>query len=228
MPEQTKPHQSDKHKLIDKNNAKIIITVSITVFVVIFTLFASRALLSQAAYQNKVISGKKDALKVAKQNEKNAKDLEKSYVAFATESVNVLGGNPTGTGPLDGSNPKIVLDSLPSVYDYPALSSSIEKLLLDNGYQIESIGGSEDTTLTSKSSDSKTEAKPIEISYPLTIQSTPEGTKQLLQILERSIRPFSIDKVTVSASGASLSSKIAMKTYFQPATGVQYTTKVVK
>jgi hypothetical protein len=209
----------------------MIIAVSITVFIVFFAAFASRALLSQASYQQRVITSKKDALKIAEKNQENAKKLEASYNSFATESINVLGGNPTGIGPLDGSNPKIVLDALPSVYDYPALSSSIEKLLLDNGYQIETIGGSEDAKLANDNTNetnksSKTEV--VAIPYPLSIQSTVDGTKNLLEILERSIRPFYVEKITISGSGNSVGSRITMKTYYQPGIGVEVTTKVVK
>lgn len=230
----SKPHLSSKRAVIDKTNAKIVIAISVSVFVVVFSLFSMKALLGQASYQQRVISGKKDALKIAKANNQNAKDLEKTYVAFAGESINVLGGNPTGTGPLDGSNPKIMLDSLPSVYDYPALSSSIEKLLLDNGYSVEAIGGSEDPALISTIDPATGEAQaassdiPVEIPYPITIQSDSAGTKRLLEILERSIRPFYVDSVTLSGSSSSLSVGVSMKTYFQPGTGVKVTTQAVK
>lgn len=228
MPEITKPHLSSKRAIINSDNTKILISVSVTVFVVFFCAFSMRALFSQASYQQRVIDSKKDALKIAEKNQKNTEDLEASYLSFATEPINVLGGNPDGTGPLDGSNPKIVLDSLPSVYDYPALSSSIEKLLLDNGYQIETIGGTEDSSLASSDTDKKSASKLVEIPYPLSIRSTVDGTKQLLEILERSIRPFEVEKVTLSGSGNSVSSRIIMKTYYLPETGVQVTTKVVK
>lgn len=235
MPGISKPHMSGKRAIIDKTNTKIVITISITVFVVIFSAFAVRALFGQASYQQKVIDGKKDALKVAKDNKQNAQNLEKTYVAFAGESINVLGGNPTGTGPIDGSNPKIVLDSLPSVYDYPALSSSIEKLLLDNGYGVESIGGAEDAALAVSPVDTVTggasqvsQTGPTNMPYPITVLSTAEGTKRLLEILERSIRPFYVENISFSGSGTALSANITMKTFYQPSTGVTVTTQAVK
>jgi hypothetical protein len=234
MAEVSKPHESSKRALIDKSNAKIVIAISISIFVVIFSAFAVKALIGQAGYQQNVIDGKKEALKIAEQNKKNAQNLEKSYIAFEAQVVNVLGGNPEGEGPLDGSNPKIVLDSLPSVYDYPALSSSIEKLLLDNGYEIESIGGADDVALVGTDTPAAggttqtTVSAPIEVPYPISVQSSTEGTKQLLSILERSIRPFYVDSISFAGSGDALSTTITMKTFYQPGTGVTVTTKAVQ
>ncbi len=217
---------SEKHLHIEKAQVIIVAAVSGAVFVLMFSLFASRALLSQSAYHQRVIAEKKKALDVARENSKNAKELELVYTAFAGEPINVIGGNPTGTGPQDGSNPKIVLDALPSEYDYPALSSSIEKLLLDNAYQVQRIGGQEEPSLAGPSANAQ--PIPTEILYPITVSSTAEGSKNLLTILERSIRPFYINKLSLSGSGNSLESKIDMKTFYQPPTGVNVTTQVIK
>ena len=223
-----KPHLSSKHLKIKSANTIIIISVSVTVFIVMFSLVSARALLSQASYNQKIIGEKKDALDIAKTNSETVKDLEASYLSFATETVNVLGGNPEGTGALDGSNPKIVLDALPSEYDYPALSSSIEKILLDNSYQIDRIGGSEDTSLGNEGSiGSSTAESIVDIPYPLSIVSTSEGTKNLLDILERSIRPFYVEKLELSGSDSSMTAKIVTKTFYQPSKSFTVTTKVV-
>lgn len=39
---------SVKHQLIDKNNSRLLVTVSIAVFVLIFSIVASKQLISQA------------------------------------------------------------------------------------------------------------------------------------------------------------------------------------
>jgi hypothetical protein len=227
----SKPHLSSKHLIIKKANATIFAAIAIAVFMVIFGLFATRALLDQASYHQRVISAKKDALNKAEDNSDKVKDLEASYRSFASESVNVLGGNPTGNGALDGSNPKIVLDALPSVYDYPALSSSVEKILTDNSYQIERIGGSEDKALSSSNTSGNSPvstSSPVELPYPLTIQSTVSGVENLLNIFERSIRPFYIEKIQLSGSDQSLSAKFTMKTFYQPGISFQVSTEVIE
>ena len=224
-------NKSKKRIIIDKTNAKIFIYIAVTVFIVVFSVFAGRSLISQNFYNQKVIGEKKDALSQAEDNIEEINNLEAVYQSFATEPVNVLGGDPKGTAPLDGENPKIVLDALPSVYDYPALSSSIEKILLDGGYQIESIGGTEDSSLAPSSDSTGTLSKnpePIEISYPLSVNSTAEGIEKLLNTLERSIRPFYVKSITLSGTNNRLQAQISMNTFYQPGTGIIVNSKVVK
>lgn len=233
MANSVKPHLSTKHLIIKKANLVIVISVSVAVFVVIFSLFAARALFGQASYNQNVINEKQEALKLAEQNNDSIKKLEEAYVSFATEPINIIGGNPEGTGPQDGANPKIVLDALPSEYDYPALSSSIEKLLLDNSYQIDRIGGSEDPALAAQSSadgesaPASSSAVVTEIPYPLSITSTAEGAKNLLDIFERTIRPFHVENISISGSDANMSIQISMKTYYQPSTSFTVTKRAV-
>lgn len=223
--------KSRLHNIIDKSNTKMLITVSGTVFLVVFCLVVSRSLINQSFYQNKVISKKKEALKTLDTNIKSASDLEASYLSFATEPVNVIGGNPSGDGPKDGDNAKIVLDALPSVLDYPGLSSSIEKILVGGGYSITSIGGSEESTVPVASEEDApivAESAPVEVPYPLATNSSPELALSLLETLEKSIRPFKIGSLKIEGNGNNLGLTINMVTYFQPEKTLQITKEVVQ
>jgi len=225
---------SVKHAIIDKANSTTVIAVSVAVFVVVFCGFAVRSLVSQSLFNQRVISAKKDTLNILRANKLAVVDLEESYVSFENEAINIIGGSPEGTGPKDGDNALLVLDSLPSEYDYPGLSSSIEKVLVDGGYQIELIGGSEqdalvvDPTADDGSLVASTEVVPTEIPFPFTIVSTPENVQNLLSLLESSIRPFYIDALTLEGSGSNLSAKIGLKTYYQPVTGLKVTSEKVR
>ncbi len=225
-------HKSIKHAIIDKVNTTIIISVSIAAFVVVFSLFAIKSLVSQSLYQQRVISAKEETLKLVKSNKTIALELQTSFTDFDSEITNVLGGSSSGDGPMDGDNGKIVLDSLPSEYDLPALSSSIEKILTDGGYQIQSIGGTEEGNKDSNSdSTSKTSSvlsTPIEIPYPFGIQASTEQTINLLKTLESSIRPFYVTKLTIDSGKDALDTTIGLKTFYQPASNLQVSTKVVK
>lgn len=225
---ESKTRTSIKHAIIDKTNTRIVATVAVAVFIVIFCLFSIRSLVSQGLYQNRVISEKKDALSELKKNRSAITELQESYESFNSEVVNVLGGNPSGDGPTDGENVKIVLDSLPSEYDYPALSSSIEKILSENGYTIDSIGGTEDPSQVQAGSETVSDPVPIEISYPIAVDSDALGIRLLLEKTEKSIRPFVIESFELSGSGSNLSAEISMKTYYMPATGFSVGSKVVR
>jgi len=141
------------------------------------------------------------------------------------EPENILGGSIEGDGPLDGDNGKIVLDSLPSAYDYPALSSSFEKILKDGGYTTSSIGGTEDrSVITTPTGD----VRPIEIKYSFSITATIGRTKDLLSTLERSIRPMYIDSVKIQVGDNSLTTNISLHTYYTQEKTFELGSKVVK
>jgi hypothetical protein len=114
-----------KRALISKANSTMVIATGIAAFVFVFSAVASKALFSQASYQNRVITQKKKALSTLNGDISAVSTLKSSYKSFIGTPRNVLGGNPTGTGDQDGDNAKIVLDALPSKYDFPALATSV-------------------------------------------------------------------------------------------------------
>ena len=123
-----------------------------------------------------------------------------------------MGGNPGGEGPLDGNNAKIVLDSLPGAYDYPALSSSFEKILKEGGYTINSLGGSEDSNIENVATGN---VQPINVPYRFSFTTSLDGTKALLGTLERSIRPMNVDQLSVQVgANGTLSVDVSLHTYF--------------
>ncbi|MDQ2973672.1 MAG: hypothetical protein M3Q79_04305 [bacterium] len=229
---QTNPSRtSKKHVLIDKANQVALIALSVAVAVFIFSLFASWALIKQNSYNQKVIGVKKKALSQIKTNKANIDQLIKSYESFATEPVNVIGGNPTGTGPKDGDNPRIILDSLPSQNDFPGLASSLEKLVqTQGGVSIGSLGGSD-----SGSTPSATEevvAVPINgpqsVEIPLSVNSSYPQLQTFVRSLEASIRPVYVAKLTISGSDADMSLNLDLNTFYQPEKTFTVRSEVVK
>jgi hypothetical protein len=220
--------KSALHEIINKEGTKTLVYISLAVFIVIFSLVASRAIFSQILYQNKIISSKKETLSIVEANKESARNLELSYISFATEPINVLGGSPAGSGPKDGDNAKIVLDALPDVLDYPALSSSIEKILLDGGYSIQALGGGGD--IVSDSGDTTTSglSDPVPIDYPLSVDTSPQAAQSLLRTLESSIRPFNVVSLKIEGASNNLSLSINMNTYYQPSSGLNVGSKVIK
>lgn len=213
MPTKTSSsHRSIKHDIIDRDNTRIVAIVAIAVFLVVFCGFAMKTLFSQSLYHNRVISEKEKTRDQLKQNKEALADLKDSYDAFVAESENLLGGSPDGNGPLDGNNGKLVLDALPGTYDFPALSSSFEKILVDGGYDVGSIGGTEDVSAITEAT---AEVKPIEIPYMFTFTATLSNTKDLIRTLERSIRPMHVDGlgITVGENG-DLTTSVTLHTYY--------------
>lgn len=218
---------SMKRLQIDKSQSTMLITTAIAAFILSFALVGGKALVDQIAYQNKVISAKKEAVSQLRENVQATTSLVNSYKAFVSTSQNVLGGNPQGTGQQDGDNAKIILDALPSKYDFPALTSSLEKMVTSQNLGIESISGSDDEVTQSSNESSPTpEAVPIPFSVA-TIGNYQSG-QSLVNAFDKSIRPFQIQKIQLSGGETNMSVKIEAQTFYQPAKNFNITKKVVK
>lgn len=206
-------HTSVKHDIISKNNSKVVIIISLTTFLVVFCIFASKALFSQSSYYSRVIKEKKIALKQLEANQEPLNQLAESYKSFGSTQVNIIGGNPTGQGPNDGNNIELTEDSLPSLYDFPALTSSFEKILKNAGVENKSIGGQEDSALSENTSPNG-ESVGLEIPYSVSVTADQTKTKQLLQTLEKSIRPIYVTGLQIQIGTSTLDSVINLKTFY--------------
>lgn len=216
---------SIKRLAINKDNSTIFIVVGVAAFLIVFSLIASYALIKQSAYQGRVIGKKKDALKQLETNTQEVETLKKSYQTFADQEKNVLGGSSKGSGERDGENPRLVLDALPSKYDFPALASSLEKLF--KPYSIDSITGTDDE-IAQGSAQSSTDPQSVEIPFSVAMKGSSQQTKEVLSIFERSIRPFQIQKVTLTGDASQISVNVNAKTYFQPQKKFDVQTEKVK
>lgn len=227
MPSKTAPiRRSIKHDIISRDSTKIVAVVAAAVFVVVFCGFAIKTLFSQSLYQNRVISAKEKTLKQLKKDKESLKTLEQSYNAFTNESENILGGNPNGQGPIDGNNAKLVLDALPGKFDYPALSSSFEKILREGGYTIIQLGGTEQQNTQTAPSGKVT---PIEVPYTFGFSSDVNKAKALLQTLERSIRPMNVDMLRIQvANGGQITATVGLHTYYTQQKTFELGSEVVK
>ncbi len=206
---------SAKRLAIDKANSTVLIAVGISCFIVVLCVVAGKSLIDQMRYQSKVIDRKEKTLVLSKKNEKAAEQLKTSYQEFASARENVLGGNSSGTADRDGDNARIVLDALPSKYDFPALTTSLEKLLTGSGFKLDSITGTDDEVAQS-ATESGENSIAVEIPFTVGITTSTTNTKQLLSLFERSIRPMQISKLSLKGESSGVKVSIDGKTYFQP------------
>lgn len=227
MPTKTSPNRrSIKHDIISRDSTRIVATVAIAVFVVVFCGFAIKTLFSQSLYHGRVISEKEKTLKQLKKNKESIKTLEQTYTAFVNESENIMGGSPTGQGPIDGNNAKIVLDALPGKYDYPALSSSFEKILRGGGYTIVQLGGTEQENSPVQATG---KAESVEMPYTFGFSADPFKTRSLLETLERSIRPMYVDSLRIQvASAGQLTATVGLHTFYTQQKTFELGSEVVK
>jgi|AntRauTorckE6833_2_1112554.scaffolds.fasta_scaffold00718_8 hypothetical protein len=218
-----------KHVQIDKANSTMVLAVAIAGFVVVFAGFMLKELYTQRSFQNRVISSKETTKEQLEENVEAAKLLNTSYTGFVSTQENIIGGSAEGDGPNDGDNARIVLDALPSKYDFPALATSLEKLITDESLQIESITGTDDElsqlgisiddSASSQQLDDtpNTEARgPAEMPFGFEVRGDYDQVQSLIDVLERSIRPFHVQSMMISGEEGALTLDLDAKTYFQP------------
>lgn len=214
--------KSTKRKQIDKTQAIMLTIVVSAAFTTVFCFVASKNLFSQAKYLSRVSGAKQKSVDQLKKNKDAVNTLAASYKAFASQTPNLIGGTAADKGDRDGDNGRLILDALPSKYDFPALATSIEKLLL--GYSITNISGSDDAVTQNQTKN----AQLVEMPFTLEVSSDYKGVKTLATTFEKSIRPFQIQKLEIRGTNATLTAKIQAKTFYQPEKSNNITTKVVK
>jgi hypothetical protein len=216
-----------KRSLINKANSTMVVATSIAAFVVVFALFAGKSLLGQMAYQDRVIDAKKTAFTQLKADLDARDSLEQSYTDFVAENPNILGGAAEGANQKDGDNAKLILDALPSKYDFPALATSLEKMVNEQNLKIVDIGGTDDEVTQSKNQSS---SNPQAVPMPFDVQAS--GSYVSVQILINnlllSIRPFQILSLDLSGDEGNMTVRIDAQTFYQPEKNLNIETKVVK
>jgi len=217
----TSPEQG-KRIQVGKAQAMMLGFVIGSSVVTVFSLMVAKTYFSQANYLNKISNGKEKAVNQLKSNKEAVSALVTAYQSFASESPNLIGGNSDGNGSRDGDNGRLVLDALPSKYDFPALATSLEKML--TGYQINSITGTDDATVQEKVVDVKT----VEMPFSMSLTTDYSGLQKLMGTLEKSIRPFQLNKLSLTGSNNSLQVDINAKTFFQPEKTITINSEAVK
>jgi hypothetical protein len=227
---------------IDKATSNMVIAASIAAFILIFTIISSHTLLKVLSYQNRVINAKSADVTTLNNDLTASHQLINSYQKFVSPTTNLLGSPSTGSGQNNGDNAKIVLDALPSVYDYPALTTSIQNMLTNQGVTINSITGTDQqasvTPSTSTSSAAAAPATPsttstnvgsaVGMPFSFSIEGPYANLQNVIKTFERSIRPFQIQTLDFSGDQSNITLTVSAQSFYQPATGFNVTTETLK
>lgn len=208
-------------KKVDKARSRMMMIITIATFVSVFSLVSVKTLISQATYQRNVLAAKRQAVEQLQDNTTKARRLSAYYndIFIGTNPDNVIGGRNTSDAnaiPPNGDNARIVLNALPTTYDFPALITSVNKLLSNNGISSPSISGTDESA--SVSSAPVLRPQPVSIRLVVSGSASYQAVQNLIRDFERSTRPFDITNLQIRGNEASVSFTLAMDTYFQPAT----------
>lgn len=218
---------SNKRLQVNKANATVSLVIGLASFFVVFSLIGARGLLIRSSYQSKVIDEKEKAAEHLQANIKSVDQLLSAYREFVEEPVNIIGGSATGSGDRDGDNARIILDALPSSYDYPALTTSLEKMVASQGLVFDNITGVDDEVAQAERS---AEDKPIEMPFEIAVMGGYDPQTKLIDLFDYSIRPIKTSVLTMTAEGASGEVKLEIKgtSYYLPEKKLNITKKDVE
>lgn len=231
MKQLTKPNLKSKSIKMDKAQSTILGIVVGAIIVTVFCLTSVKVLVGQALYQQRVINARNASVKQLNEDISDAGKLSTQYnsVFLGSDGENIIGGKSVssdGAVPPDGDNGKIVLDALPTTYDFPALLTSLSKVMSADGIGSQSIGGTDQAT--SVDSSPTYNPQPAAINLTVSGSTTYNGSKQLLNDLERSIRPFDVTHLTLSGNESNLTISMDLTTYYQPAKTLSIPSKEIK
>ncbi|MDZ7744370.1 MAG: hypothetical protein U5K77_01270 [Candidatus Saccharibacteria bacterium] len=221
------PIISGKRVQISKANAAMLTVVIVASIVTVFSIVGSFALFDQQSYQSEIITEKTKARDQLLKNIEEVEELLASYKVFVESPENIISGSSTSNTARGGDNAKIILDALPSTYDFPALTASVEKMLRNGGVAINSISGVDDE-LAHQDVEGQTNPSPIEMPFEFSVSANYETVKQLIDDIDRSIRPFHITQLTISGEQNDIELLLKAKTYYQPGKSLTIDTRVIR
>jgi len=204
-----------KRIAVSKANAQTVAIAAVGAFITVFCLVASNYLLGINSYQSKIMAADNKADNQLKIDVSNEKQLVSSYNKFVSQNPTIIGVNSYNK-PYLYNNATVILDALPSQYDFPALVTSVDKILQSDNFNIQSIGGTDEAgTITGDQASGN--PQPIAMPFSFSISGANYSSIQTLFIqLEESIRPMQIESITLSGTDSSMNLSVNAQTYFQP------------
>lgn len=199
-----------KEKSIQKaEQSNFVIFMAIPLIIIAISLVSINHFWGTRAYNKRVIGVRTDARDLAV---KNVDSLDK-----LSQSLSDLEKQKYDSG--------WVLDALPSRYDFPALATSIEKLIQQNGLELESFIGQDDAV---NAVNEQSSPEPVDIPLTVSVTGSYIEIQDFIQQLEASIRPIQVQEITFSGNDGTMSSTIKMLTFYQPSESLDFTTVEVK
>jgi len=203
-----------KRIAVSKANKQMVIIAAVGAFITVFCLVASNYLLGIQSYQAKIIAADISADNKLKSDVSAKNQLVQSYEKFIQKNPTITGAKTTNS-PYKYNNATVILDALPSQYDFPALTTSIDKLLQSNNLSITSIGGTDQSATISNSPSSN--PQPVAMPFSFAIDNANYQSVQTLFVkMQESIRPLQINNINLTGTDSNMTLTVNAHTYFQP------------
>jgi len=220
-----------KRQQIAKANRMMFLWVAGASVVVGIALVVSAFLFQKLMFNEKVLGEKSKTASILVQNNKVVDDLKNQVRVLNTSQALKDAMLPTENEPV-----QVVLDALPSDANSSALGASLqEKFLKGSGLELQSLNVDPVEGVELLGDDAVQDASEptgdnmINFRFAVsTAANNGNALKELLQRLERSIRPISLSTVQIETQGERLVLEVAGSSYYEPAKTVELKSKTVK
>lgn len=213
-----------KRQQISNANRTMFIWIAGVSAIVGVALVVSIFLVQKIVFGEKVLNEKRHTVSVLENNIKVIPSLKDS-IAVLNTNENLASVRLNDTDPPVQS----VLDALPASPNATALGSSLQKKLLAGvpGVAIESINV--DPVIDADVQSDTNSPSSIKFSFSVSISNSAYSSlKELLQKIEKSIRPFNITNLSVEGQSSKVTMMAEGVSYYQPAQSLELRDKVVK
>lgn len=210
---------STKHIQMKKASSTVFISIAVASVLVSFCIVFLNILWNTSKYNTRVHDAQEMVRDTFENNLSAVPELQSSFKNLE------IGANLIADQPEDKTNSEVVLDALPSKFDYPALVSSIDNLAKTTAVKLASFQG---VDLGESAEQSSTDPAPVEIPVILEVEGSYEAIKIFLKGVEDSIRPFEVTRIELTGTDDALRVLVNMNTYYQPAFNLNLETRIIE
>lgn len=210
---------STKHIQIKKAASTVFAAVAVASIVISFSIVFLNILWQTSQYNSRVHNAQERVRDTLKANLAAVDDLRASFSNLE------IGAPLVPKQPADKKNSEVVLDALPSKFDYPALVSAVSNLAEQTDVDLRTFQGND---LGEGAVQKTNKPTTIEIPIDIGVEGSYESIKKFLKGIEDSIRPFKVVTVDIAGTDSQLRVNVSMVTYYQPAFDLELTTQEVQ
>lgn len=215
-----------KREKIQQANKTMFLWVVVASAAVAICLVLAQFLIRQMIFNQKVISVKGQTNKTLVTNKQTFETIKSGVdKLISNNSLSSLKVAQTDTAL------QVVIDALPTSDDRAALATSLQQVVLSrSGAVIDSISVTDESSILPagtvvETADSST---PQEIKFNFVLVGNYSQIGQTIADMERSIRPFSIDRLQIEGNGSQLRASVSAKTFYLPAKTMNVKTEALK
>lgn len=213
-----------KRQQIAQANRMVFVWVAIASVVLSFAIIGGQFLVSKAIYNNKVLTEKKLTRSTLEKNIKAADKLKKE-VAVLSDNQALRSARVND----DETTLQVIIDALPTKEDALALGSSLQLVILPKaGVIVESLTVGDTLAAVTEEEASTASAAATPITFTAIFTGNAQQIKAALLAIEKTIRPISIDNLTVEGADSNLKATISATTYYQQPKTLDMQSRVVE